>query len=189
MDVYQVTLLCAHCHTDNKVVFSSFTKDSACSNCGFRIMKSKRFAGVVYVLSHPEVGGVKIGMTEGDVFARARKISGTGVPGQFVVTAAFPSSNPRRDERKVHQKLKSSHKAKEHFALPPVEAVMKVRSILGREPAYIDPGIASEFTRLREERRLRALNNFSKGLVSDLELEEPETQATIPEQAPAESLP
>lgn len=161
MEIYQVTLACASCGRENKAILSASITEVICSACDARVLKSKRFAGVIYVMAHPKVASVKIGMTERNVFTRAKQISGTGVPGQFRVMAAFPSANPGKDERKVHEKLKRVLVEKEHFDLDPVVAVAKVRSILGRDPAYIDHGIEPAFTALREEQRAKALSNFA----------------------------
>jgi hypothetical protein len=162
LDVYQVTLTCAECRSETKAILSNAATEAICSACGAKVLKAKRFAGVVYVMAHPKVSGVKIGMTQHDVFKRAKQISGTGVPGHFQVLAAFPSSNPLRDERKVHEKLSRAHIAKEHFELDPVVAVTRVRSILNREPAYVERSIEDAVLKLREEQREKALGRFAK---------------------------
>lgn len=161
LDVYQVTLTCAKCGRENRAILSASTTEATCNSCDAQVLKARRFAGVIYVMSHPNVDGVKIGKTERNVFTRAKQISGTGVPGQFVVMAAFPSVNPDKDERKVHEKLSRSWMDKEHFDLDPVVAVTKIRSILSREPAYIDPTIEAAVAALREEQRLKAFSRFA----------------------------
>lgn len=160
MDVYQVTLTCAHCKNETKAILSNGVSGAICNSCGEKVLKAKRFDGVVYVLSHPKVSGVKIGMTQHDVFKRARQISGTGVPGDFIVMAAFPSINPIKDERKVHDKLSKFRMAKEHFELDTVVAVAKVRTILNREPAFLHTSIEAAVSELREHQRQKTLKGF-----------------------------
>ncbi len=161
MDVYQVTLTCAHCKNETRAILSNGVSGAICNSCGAKVLKAKRFDGVVYVLSHPKVSGVKIGMTQHDVFKRAKQISGTGVPGDFIVMAAFPSVNPTKDERKVHDKLSRFRMAKEHFELDAVIAVAKVRTILNREPVFVHKGIEAAVTELREHQRQKTLKGFS----------------------------
>jgi len=161
LDVYQVTLICAECRCESKAILSNAVSEALCGACGAKVLKARRFAGVVYVMSHRKVSGVKIGMTRHDVFRRAKQISGTGVPGHFTVMAAFPSSNPMKDERKVHERLVRAHLAKEHFELDPVVAVAKVRSILNREPAFLDRDIEPAVSQLRQEQRQKALGRFA----------------------------
>lgn len=160
MDVYQVTLTCAHCKNETRAILSNGVSGAVCNSCGAKVLKAKRFDGVVYVLSHPKVSGVKIGMTRHDVFKRAKQISGTGVPGDFIVMAAFPSINPIKDERKVHDKLSRFRMVKEHFELDAVTAVTKVRTILNREPAFVHKGIEAAVTELREHQRQKTLKGF-----------------------------
>lgn len=160
MDIYQVTLTCAYCKNETRAILTNGVSGAICNSCGEKVLKAKRFDGVVYVLSHPKVSGVKIGMTQRDVFKRAKQISGTGVPGDFTVMAAFPSINPIRDERKVHDKLSRFRMAKEHFELDAVIAVAKVRTILNREPVFIDKGIEAAVSEFREQQRQKTLKGF-----------------------------
>lgn len=162
MDVYQLTLKCASCSVDARVILSSGVSPVFCPNCNELLVRSKRFAGVVYVLHNARVGGVKIGMTQGDVFRRARQLSGTGVPGEFTVVAVFPSSNPLRDERKVHAKLIRHRIAKEHFELDPVKAAVRVRTILGKDPTYLDRKYGEAFSALVQKQKESARAKFGQ---------------------------
>lgn len=143
MYVYQVTTECASCNHKNILIMTDKKRSAKCENCEGDLINFRRFDGVVYVLSNPRVEGVKIGMTKGDVFQRAKQVSGTGVPGRFEVIAAYPSKNPRADEKRVHDKLKRYRIAKEHFGLDEVTAVTKIKSTLKREWVYLKPSFVS----------------------------------------------
>ncbi|NJC05778.1 DNA-directed RNA polymerase subunit RPC12/RpoP [Sphingomonas kaistensis] len=138
MQVYQITTTCANCRSENRVIIADENASASCQACGSQLLKAKRFAGVIYVMSNPKVQGVKVGMTSRNVFARAKQISGTGVPGDFSVLAAFPSNNPNKDERKVHEKLSRKRIGKEHFDLDPVTAIVRIRTILSKEWVFLD---------------------------------------------------
>ncbi|NTZ43614.1 hypothetical protein G7A66_11075 [Altererythrobacter sp. SALINAS58] len=65
-----------------------------------------------------------------------------------------------KDERKAHEKLSRSNMAKEHFELDAVTAVIRVRSILKREPAFIHKSIEAAVAERREELRQKARKRF-----------------------------
>lgn len=162
MDIYQVTAQCPGCGGEVRVVLEKGNQSYGCDSCSRPVFKSTKLAGVVYVLSHPHVSGVKIGMTEKDVYKRAKAISGTGVPGDFEVIAYFPSHRPKADEKKVHAKLRGLGLGKEHFDLPEALAVAKVRSTLGKEPLYVHRDVRGAYEALLEERREKAARRFAK---------------------------
>jgi hypothetical protein len=158
MDVYQATMVCAECKQSNRVIITAEVSSAPCENCNANLVRLKRYDGVIYVMKNSRVGGVKIGMTQRDVFRRAKQVSGTGVPGDFEVLAAFPSTNAARDERKIHEKLKSKKIKKEHFELEPVAAIVKVRSILNRRDwVYIKRSLRAPVeARIEEQKQLLA---------------------------------
>jgi hypothetical protein len=162
MDVYLATTACAECKAENRVIMTQDMKSALCEHCGKTLLKLKRFDGVIYVMANKSVRGVKIGMTRKDAFNRAKQISGTGVPGQFEVLAAFPSHNPVKDERKVHEKLTRKRLAKEHFDLDPIEAIAKVRSILQKEWVYLRKSVAPAVEQKVEAQRAVAAGRFKK---------------------------
>lgn len=100
-----------------------------------------RNAGFIYVLSNDLMPGVyKIGMTKHSPEARAKEISATtGVPVPFKVLAAFHSSNPRADERMVHEGFSSCRVSqnREFFNLPTEteieDALLELQAIVGPE--------------------------------------------------------
>lgn len=63
--------------------------------------------GWVYVLSNECMPGIyKVGMTTSDPEMRAKEVSqGTGVPMPYVVEKAYFSTNPREDEKNIHEEL------------------------------------------------------------------------------------
>lgn len=163
MNVYQIIVTCPTCQIQSTLILTDNTKSANCDECGEQILNFRRFDGCVYVLKNAKVEGVKIGMTSGDVFSRAKQISGTGVPGNFQVVAAFHSRNPRKDEKKIHTKLARLNIEKEHFNIDPVKAVAKVRTTLGRDWVYLKPQYRQEVEALIEEQRMKAAARFSGG--------------------------
>ena len=154
MDVYQATIICAECKQSNKVIVTREVSSAECESCSANLMRLRRFDGVIYILKNVHVKGVKIGMTCHDVFRRAKAVSGTGVPGDFEVIAAFPSNNAARDERKIHDRLGKSKIKKRHFDLDPVTAVVKVRTILGHKDwVYLKKKLRAEVEALIDDRR------------------------------------
>lgn len=161
MDIYQISWTCSECKAENKLIITDTVRSSACPECFTGSLGALKFQGAVYVLSNPRVDGVKIGMTRGDVWRRAKKISGTGVPGNFKVVAIFASHRPLQDESKVHRKLQRYWIDKEHFSLEPASAIAKVRTALGgREPVFVDKSCGREFEAIVEEQRAVAAQRF-----------------------------
>lgn len=161
MEVYQITTVCAECKYENRVIIAEESASAPCDNCGASLLRAKRFDGVIYVMSNPRVQGVKIGMTRKNAFNRAKQISGTGVPGSFSVIAAFPSNNTAKDERKVHEKLIRKRMSKEHYELDAVTAVLKVRTILGKEWVYLSRKHERLVIAALEEQREKAKKRFA----------------------------
>lgn len=161
MNVYQIKLACSNCESSNELILTDKHRSADCENCGEPLLTFRRFDGCVYVLKNSKVDGVKIGMTSGDVFSRAKQISGTGVPGNFQVVAAFHSRNPRKDEKKIHTKLVRYNIEKEHFGLDPVTSVVKIKTILGREWIYLKPQYVDQVAALVQEQRSAAAARFA----------------------------
>lgn len=161
--IYQVSVQCPDCAEELRVILGEEAGTYCCEKCSRQVIKATRLAGAVYVLSHPHVAGVKIGMTEGDVYRRAKAVSGTGVPGEFRVIAYFHSHRPKQDEKKVHAKLSRFSLGKEHFDLGEALAIAKVRSILaGRDPMFVHGEVREEYEKIVEERREKALRRLGK---------------------------
>lgn len=95
-----------------------------CRECGKRIgwIREVSWSGYVYVLSNPGIPDLlKVGFTMGDPDQRARELSDhTGVPNRYVIEATFRSSDPRRHEREIHERLKPQrhNQNREFFAAP-----------------------------------------------------------------------
>lgn len=167
MNVYQINVICSDCEAPNCLILTDRNKSAHCDHCGESLLTFRRFDGCVYVLKNSKVDGVKIGMTAGDVFSRAKQVSGTGVPGNFHVVAAFHSRNPRKDEKKVHLKLARHNIEKEHFSLDPVRAVVKMRTIFGRDWVYLNPKYRDDVANLVETQRAAAAARFSSSSKSN----------------------
>jgi hypothetical protein len=87
---------------------------------------------------------------------RLKSLSSTGVPGEFMPIAIFPSDRPAQDEKKVHEKLRRFHLAKEHFDLEPVEAVLGAyRALNKRRPIFFNPELEKTFHLKLEEARIQ----------------------------------
>jgi predicted RNase H-like HicB family nuclease len=163
MELYQITLTCISCGAETKGVLSTHVKELQCESCGQPVAKIKLFEGVVYVMSNPNIPGfVKVGMTTKDVYERAKQLSQTGVPGSFQVDAIFPSHRPKNDEAKAHAKLARVRVDKEHFNLGTAAAIVKVRSALGREPAFIHEKWRAEVAEIIEKNRAETMVKLGK---------------------------
>lgn len=193
MEVYQISATCSECQFENRVIITEENLSALCEKCGAQVVKAKRFPGVIYVMSNPRVHGVKIGLTSKNVFSRARQISGTGVPGTFAVIAAFPSNNPGKDERKVFEKLIRKKISKEHFDLDPVTAVLKVRSILGKDWVYLNRKFEREVKQRLDDQRASATKRFAGAAPESTQInmfdDAVECQSLEPEIRPASEPP
>jgi hypothetical protein len=125
----------------------------ACPNCAGPIGRTKPIAGVLYVMKNAHQAGVKIGITSKTVAQRARALSGTGVIGRYEVCAVFACRNPKRDERKIHERLKGKRIEKEHFLLEPAEAISKIHTILKNAPMEIDKKVKIAYEQIRAENK------------------------------------
>ena len=152
--LYELKGICQVCGRDYKLVIPDKKKIDSCDNCGNPPLEFKNFQGVIYIISHPNQIGVKVGLTTNDIDKRVQQLESTGVPGKFNKVAIFPSSRPKQDEKKAHQALKKCYLAKEHFQITPTEAVLKVHKALNyRIPIFFDNQIEQEFNEEKEKRR------------------------------------
>lgn len=88
--------------------------------------------GWVYVLSNRAMPGLlKIGFSTKDPMNRALELEGTGVPAAFEVEYDVLVQGPREVEAQVHERLSSSHEAKEFFRASVSEAVDAIRTVIG----------------------------------------------------------
>jgi hypothetical protein len=89
--------------------------------------------GQVYALTNPAMPGlIKIGFTDGDVYARARELSrSTGVPEPFEVLRAVTCTNPRLVEAKLHE-LFSEYRVvgREFFRISQTQVINAFRLIV-----------------------------------------------------------
>jgi hypothetical protein len=87
---------------------------------------------------------------------RLRSLNSTGVPGDFIPIAIFPSDRPSTDEKRVHAKLRRHNIAKEHFDLEPIDAVLKAyRALNKRKPIFFDESLEEMFRLKLEEARIQ----------------------------------
>lgn len=143
---HEVSGICRNCSSAVSVLVNGGEILDVCHQCGVAPFEIRPFAGLVYVVNNPNQSGVKIGMTTKTIYERLRGLNATGVPGSFEIVALFPSDKPKHDEKKIHEKFKRWHLAKEHFELEPVEAVLKCFRVLNRRtPVFFDEALKAEF--------------------------------------------
>lgn len=154
MDVLEISGKCQECGEPIKIVVTKESKKILCSACGEAAFKLTRFKGVIYIISNKHQSGVKIGLTEKSVEARLKSLSSTGVPGKFQLLAIFPSYRPKADEKKAHTKLKRFWIAKEHFAIDPADAIVKIRAALSqRQPIIYDEELKRQVEEITAENK------------------------------------
>ena len=125
-------------------------------------MTMKKFKGIIYIASNPDVTGVKVGLTTKDVNERMKQLSGTGVPGKFELIACFPSDRPKADEKKAHDILRKYNMAKEHFDTTPLAATQAVFKALNRKtPIFYNSDVEQQFNDARAERRVIMANRLA----------------------------
>ena len=90
-------------------------------------------------MSNPAHSGLlKIGQTSKDPLVRRKALSSTGVPEEFVIEYQALTSDYRRQEKLIHQKLsKVRHSSKkEFFSITVPEAINVIREQLGDKIKY-----------------------------------------------------
>ena len=90
-------------------------------------------------MSNPAHSGLlKIGQTSKDPLVRRKDLSSTGVPEEFVIEYQALTSDYRRQEKLIHQKLsKVRHSGKkEFFSVTVPEAINIIREQLGDKIKY-----------------------------------------------------
>ena len=95
--------------------------------------------GFIYIMSNPAHSGLlKIGQTSKDPLVRRKDLSSTGVPEEFVIEYQALTSDYRRQEKLIHQKLnKVRHSSKkEFFSITVPEAINVIREQLGDKIKY-----------------------------------------------------
>lgn len=160
--LFKLNGVCQHCAESVSVLLHNGKVAGNCLSCDEEPISVEKIEGVVYVVKNDNQTGVKIGMTTKTVEDRVRQLSSTGVPGSFNVVAIFPSVNPKRHEKKVHEKLAQYRLAKEHFDIEPVQAVLKVYRTLNKaiQPIFYDEHARKRFELELEEARLRMAKNL-----------------------------
>lgn len=130
--IYEFKGVCRHCATEVSVLIHNARVVGNCPDCNNEPFELSTVEGVVYVVTNPNQNGVKIGITTKTVEERIKGLNSTGVAGSFRAVAIFPSNNPKKHEKKVHEKLSRVRIEKEHFDLDPIDAVLKVYRILNK---------------------------------------------------------
>lgn len=152
----EISGICQHCAADVKILMLNGEAIDDCGACNKSPFAPKRINGLVYVVSNPNQTGVKVGLTTKTMEQRLKSLNSTGVPGDFTPIAIFPSERPRADERRVHDKLRRYHIAKEHFDLEPIEAVLGAyRALNRRRPIFFDPELEETFHLKLDEAKIR----------------------------------
>jgi hypothetical protein len=152
----EISGVCQHCAAEVKVLMLNGEPLDRCAACGQVPLAARFVKGLIYIVSNPNQTGVKIGLTTKTMEQRLKSLSSTGVPGEFVPVAIFPSERPAQDEKKVHEKLRRFHLSKEHFDLSPVEAVLGAyRALNKRRPIFFDSAIEETFRLKLEEAKIQ----------------------------------
>lgn len=127
-----------------------------CEKCGESPIVARPIKGLIYVVSNPNQTGVKVGLTTKTMEQRLKSLASTGVPGEFIPIAIFPSDRPAQDEKKVHEKLRKYNLSKEHFDLSPIDAVLGAyRALNKRRPIFFDAELEKTFHLKLEEARIQ----------------------------------
>ncbi|HEY8609404.1 MAG TPA: GIY-YIG nuclease family protein [Noviherbaspirillum sp.] len=152
----EVTGVCQHCGNDVKVLMLNGETIDQCQSCAESPFEARLVKGLIYVVSNPNQKGVKVGLTTKSMEQRLKSLNSTGVPGDFIPIAIFPSDKPSADEKKVHEKLRRYNLAKEHFDLQPVDAVLGAyRALNRRKPIFFDSDIEETFYLKLEEDKIK----------------------------------
>lgn len=163
--LYEYSGVCQNCAEEISVTIHNGQPLDSCSKCHSSPFDIKAYKGLVYVVSNPNQPGVKIGMSERTLEQRIKSLNSTGVVGKFQPIVIFPSDNPKKDEKKVHDKLVKKNISKEHFDLSPVDAALKCYRILNkRKPIFYNKDIEDTFW-LRLEQDKIAMKLKLKGKI------------------------
>ena len=145
--LFEIKGICQNCAETVNILVHNSLPISGCPSCNEDPFDVEKIVGVVYIVKNRNQIGVKIGRTSKTVEERAKQLSSTGIVGKFEPIAIFPSTNPIKDEKRVHDKLKKKKLDKEHFDLEPVEAALKVYRALNKRviPIFYDDDIKDTF--------------------------------------------
>ena len=154
--LFEIKGICQNCADEVNVLIHNGKAISLCRSCEEDPFHIEKIAGVVYVIKNKNQRGVKIGITSKTVEERIKQLSSTGVPEKFEPIAIFPSPNPRKHEKKVHEKLIKQRIEKEHFDLDVVDAVLKVFRTLNKSitPIFYNDDIKNTFYLKLEKARI-----------------------------------
>jgi len=139
-----ITAPCESCGQPNSIILMADQLHQCCSYCSAPLNSSSKISivhGFVYVLSNKSMPGiVKIGCTERDIENRVKELSNaTGVPTVFKIEAYFPTEDPIRDEKKVHQQFNNYRiEKKEFFEMDVQQAVEEMSHILKFVPIIVN---------------------------------------------------
>lgn len=152
----EISGVCQHCSAEVKVLMLNGGPLDHCASCGKSPLSARAIKGLIYVVSNPNQIGVKVGLTTRSMEQRLKSLSSTGVPGDFVTVAIFPSDRPNQDEKRVHEKLRRFNIAKEHFDLDPIDAVLKAyRALNKRRPIFFDKEVEKIFYLKLDQARIQ----------------------------------
>jgi len=137
---------CQHCATEYSIFLYDKQVIGECKECGKEPIKTSPIKGLIYILHNEHQTGVKIGFTAKSLNQRIKALSSTGVPGVMKAVAVFHSNQMKKEESKVHEKLRKYRFDKEHFNLEPIEAVLATfRTLNRRLPVFYDKKVEVEF--------------------------------------------
>ena len=166
--IFEIKALCPQCLEETFILVHNEKIITQCTHCKAIPFEFNRIEGVVYVVKNKNQSGVKIGLTRKTVEQRCKSLSSSGVAGTFEPIAIFPTDNPRKHEKIVHEKLAKFRLDKEHFNLGTVEASLRVYRALNKriEPIFYNDGIKEtlklELDKAKIEMKLRLQGKNSR---------------------------
>jgi hypothetical protein len=145
--LFEIKGICQNCAENVSILVHNSEPVSQCFACNEDPFEVGKINGVVYIVKNKNQIGVKIGQTSKTVEERCKQLSSTGVAGKFEPIAIFPSANPKKHEKRAHEKLINKKLDKEHFNLDPVEATLKVYRTFNKTimPIFYDNDIKETF--------------------------------------------
>ena len=168
--ICEIKGLCPECLEETFVLVHNEKIITQCTHCKATPFEFNRIEGVVYVVKNQNQSGVKIGLTHKTVEQRCKSLSSSGVAGTFEPIAIFPTDNPKKHEKIVHEKLTKHKLDKEHFNLTALDATLKVYRSLNKriEPIFYQENLKERFhlelEKARIEMKLRLKGKHSESL-------------------------
>ncbi len=175
MKYCEIEIGCPKCGEVNKKEIDDTKQYKAhCFKCSTELFIATPARGLIYLLTNKYIPNlIKIGFTTRSIEERLKELSsGTGVPIDFECSAAFVSSSPYDDEKKIHSELKSFRVSnKEFFEIDLIQATKLIFEILNIEPAVVNKEVSQFFKNLKisKNQNLKEVNSVDGEALSRLQ--------------------